>query len=323
MNESSDLILTEKLKECPACGGERYVELPLPGIAIGRDFFSHVMEDILLVRCLACGHVYQKIRPSGELLDQFYKTSSEYAPFGHGRDAIGIVADRLRLEFINRFTRRESSILDFGGGSGRFALSARDVGKKAAVVELSSIGRDQCAQIGIPAFSDIKSIPESDQYDVISIIHVLEHVGFPIETLTSLSEALPPNGGIYIEVPNLKSLRARIFPLIAKRCPNDCWFRAFPSHLHGFGKKSLLATLKKAGLQPLAWMTYGGGFEMKYTPPSIPAKVVSQSDCKNIYKKENRISVIKRLKAFVKFVLFEHLLLGENLCVYCVKSSSS
>ena len=322
MDDVCSGTLIEKLDCCPACGGREYRELTSPEIAIGREFFSDVLGRLLLVRCLRCSHVYQKTRPSEELLDLFYRTSSEYAPFGHGRDAIGAIADRLRLMFIDRFLP-VGGLLDFGGGGGRFASSAKGAGRDAAVVELSPIGREQCQGAGISAYANIADVPAAEQFEIISMIHVLEHVGDPIDTLRHVSEALPPRGGIYIEVPNLRSLRARVFPLIARRCPHDCWFRAFPSHLHGFDRKSLSEALRRAGLRAMGWTTYGGGFEIEHTQSYAPAQASRSAGASATDMRDVRAPFRERLKLLVKRVLFDRLLLGENLCVFCDKLSES
>jgi len=189
------------------------------------------------------------------------------------------------------------------------------------VVEPSPIGRAHCQRNGVTAYPNLESLPANHTYAVVSLIHVVEHVGFPVETLKALSGFLSHDGGIYVEVPNLRSLRARIFPFIRKYSPNDCWFRAFPSHLHGFCRRSLDKTIREAGFIPVGWSTYGGGFEVR-----------SRKACVGIHSGESFLPsvapvvgqsfVVSRLKSWMKRLLFGSLLLGENLCVYCVPHSA-
>jgi hypothetical protein len=308
-----DLSSLEILKSCPICDTPHFREIKLPDVIIGREYFGDVIHQLKLVRCRGCGHIYQKIRPSQNILDGFYKTSSEYNPFGNARDSIGSIADAVRLDFIKRYNDG-GTLLDFGGGGGRFAKSAVDSGIDAMVVELSPIGRKQCAARNIQSFPDIESV--SDHVDVVSIIHVLEHVPFPVDTLKSIVSDLNVNG-VYIEVPNLKSLRARVFPMIKNRCPNDSYFRAFPTHLHGFTQRSLDIAVKRAGMAVAGWMTYGGGFEIHNSNNSISVPSTPESSSIAVSANEHDSSRSGN-KKLMKHVLFRSLLLGENLCAFCV-----
>jgi len=147
---------TEILSECPVCGCPQFKALAIPDVIIGYDHFAGVMSDLLLVKCRVCGHIYQKVRPSEDLLNSFYVSSESYAPFGTDRDTIGAIADRIRMSFINKF-EDNFSLVDLGGGAGRFAKTLKTSGIEAVVVEMSPVGREQCSRIGVDAFATILS----------------------------------------------------------------------------------------------------------------------------------------------------------------------
>jgi 2-polyprenyl-3-methyl-5-hydroxy-6-metoxy-1,4-benzoquinol methylase len=46
-----------------------------------------------------------------------------------------------------------------------------------------------------------KEIPDME-FDVVSVIHVLEHIEDPVEFLISLHDSLKPDGKLFIEVPD-------------------------------------------------------------------------------------------------------------------------
>lgn len=64
-------------------------------------------------------------------------------------------------------------------------------------------------------FTDLK--PGS--FDVIFMNHVLEHIEEPVGLLESLRGLLAPQGRLFIEVPNVRSLRARLsMPTLSRKC---------------------------------------------------------------------------------------------------------
>ena len=107
-------------------------------------------------------------------------------------------------------------------------------------------------------FSDLR--PAS--FDVIVLNHVLEHIEEPLGLLRSLGNLLGPQGKLFIEVPNVRSARARLSHQIpSRKCGFDERYRAFPIHLWYFSPATLARLLRNAGLDLVLETTKGMGLE--------------------------------------------------------------
>ncbi len=82
-------------------------------------------------------------------------------------------------------------------------------------------------------------IEKKEQYDVISILNVLEHVIDPVLTLKELQKLLSPGGLLIILVPNDFSILQKSL-LADQKISRQFWIKT-PDHLNYFSKDSLIA----------------------------------------------------------------------------------
>jgi len=120
--------------------------------------------------------------------------------------------DRQRLALIGRLVPPPGRLLDAGAGRGRFVASARDAGYQASGVEPSLRGVQAAAEMGIELqHAGIEAAEVAlGSYDVVSLWHVLEHLGDPAAALERIGGWLRPGGVLLVGVPNLDSLQARL-----------------------------------------------------------------------------------------------------------------
>ncbi len=157
-------------------------------------------------------------RPDDDQLPKYYQSD---AYISHSNKSLTFI-DRA-YKIVRRFTlswkyklilkyseKGTASVLDFGCGTGSFLQKCRQHGIKISGVEPSETARQQAIR---DTGTEIVSTPNNltDQYDVITLWHVLEHVSNFNETLALLRSHLTENGTIFIAVPNLNSLDANIF----------------------------------------------------------------------------------------------------------------
>lgn len=109
-----------------------------------------------------------------------------------------------------KITSNAKSILDFGAGKSPYNAFFKSA-KTIETVDLHVAANYQM----------LNQIPESNKYDLILLIEVMEHLKNPIIVLESLTEYLAADGQILLSVP----LNARIHG-----APNDYW-RWTPSGL--------------------------------------------------------------------------------------------
>jgi SAM-dependent methyltransferase len=85
---------------------------------------------------------------------------------------------------------------------------------------------------------------QAGRADLITMLHVLEHVENPDEVLRACRSALSPQGRLIVEVPNARSISARISP--------STWLGWDPPNHHfHFGPQGLLRAAISAGLKPV------------------------------------------------------------------------
>ena len=107
-----------------------------------------------------------------------------------------------------------------------------------------------------------------EQFDVITVRHVLEHLRDPIDVLKRLARWLAPSGALYVSVPNMAAEHKR---------PHE---RFHFGHPHGFVPETLdLATLC-SGLEPDPRFTREGTTVVyrkttRPTPPAIAAPEIA------------------------------------------------
>jgi SAM-dependent methyltransferase len=261
------------VSRCPACDGERLDRVAPPGRWIGERVFAPFRDQLGLCRCKRCGLVFVNPRPTALLLDRFYQGDDYgcHLPRDNGETERRAAA---QLDVVAREVPHVRRFLDYGCGGGYLLRAALDRGWDAVGYDLGARAIDQCRAQGLPATSDLASLPRRT-FDAIYLSHVFEHVPEPGSMLRTLCELLAPNGRVMIEVPNVRSLRARmsVRPLSAWAGVDER-YRAFPIHLFYYSRTSLRAMLERYGLTVAAHTTTGLGLDElmfeadeEYAPP--------------------------------------------------------
>ena len=290
----------DTLSVCPLCRGH-WKSISAPPVAIGQEIFT---ETLGLARCRACKTRFVNPRPSAERLDRFYNSD------GYECHTVLNASDpHVRLDIVERL-RKPSSLCDFGCGSGELLRAAQKRGWDVCGIE-PGVPRKH---LEFDIYPDLSKM--SHQVDVVTMVHVLEHCPSPVDTLFQLRKALKPDGLIYIEVPNVNSLRARLGGSFLK----PLWthdperYLAFPIHLFYFHASSLRKLLTSQGYKILKIGTMGIGLEELFTakPQTVSNATSSASSSRN----GSRFQFAKNV---IKSGLYKSLL-GENLYVVATVS---
>jgi 2-polyprenyl-3-methyl-5-hydroxy-6-metoxy-1,4-benzoquinol methylase len=259
---------------CPACGQTTW-SVAFEGL---RDRLYNIPGEFAIWRCGSCGLLRLWPLPDdiAALYPQYY-----YSYAGAPSRAKGLrpviakyvrtvqtkVAWRahtlgLRLPgFVTNFPRLHSlafreltefappgiaSVLDVGCGAGDFLLGAQALGFEVRGVELNDsaakAARERgltCDGTGIAGLADI-----DEQFDLIRLSDVLEHLVDPVEALRAIAGRLSSRGVAIIGVPNVDGVMARV-------CGSDWFALEVPRHLWGFGRESLTIMLGQAGLRAI------------------------------------------------------------------------
>ena len=217
---------------CPVCSG------PLGRAATYRQDRWGVFS------CGECGHGVTIPAPEEQELQALYAQHTYFQERGMEAPAIR-PADRVRAEVLRRQLGGRT-LLDVGTGSGAFLAAAREVGYQVAGTEYSEVAAASAREnfgleLRVGSFSAAQFEP-GECFDVITMIHVLEHLGDPLEALALVRALLAPGGWAFIAVPNRMGLAARV-PGPVARAVHD-----LPYHLNHFTPVSLRRALEVTGL---------------------------------------------------------------------------
>lgn len=222
----------EAQRRCPICGGDT--------TAAFTSSRGHAVD-----RCDAadCGHLFvaEPEERQGVELEQW------------SAQQVAKSAESLKAEFSERndrlidywqqrgFLPAGGKLLDFGSSVGHIvqSLSARRPDLQIRCVEASAPSRAYLASVGLDVVESIDQV--DDRFDAALFVEVIEHVPDPVAVLTELGRRLKPGGRIFVTTP-CGELRN-----------GNHATRAYdqPEHIHFFTERSLQATCRAAGLQPI------------------------------------------------------------------------
>lgn len=245
----------QKHDRCPCCCSRRC-----------RPSFRKY--DIAHWECERCRFVFVNPYPPPDILHalyngSFYDSVREYVERPKAlanRDDNSMSVSLAYTQPLLDFARRRSvqgTWLDVGGGIGGFAAHVRKTFPRLTVflqeINDQSIrfARDQ---FQLPVVAE--SIPDlrarQAQFDVISLLGVLEHVSHPYEFLCDLTSILAPDGLLLLLIPRLSRLNRTISRGSAPAvCP--------PFHLSLFNSRNLVHLIRRAGAyRDKIWIRHNG-----------------------------------------------------------------
>jgi len=243
-----------------------------------RGFFD-------LYRCAGCGCIFQHPMPDPSTMSELYPPQYWWS----GNPRAGRAAERLlgRLEtayrefvlrdhvrFLKCCARRNGGgdklLLDIGCGSGTFLHLAglqgfvpHGMDTSARAVEVAS------KQYGYPVRHGAIGSPvwEDCRFDFITMFHVLEHLPDPAQGLQYAADLLKPAGTLILQVPNVRSIQARLF---GRR-----WYGLdVPRHTINYSPGALGLLLRESGLD----FRLVPQFSLRDNPASIASSLLPWLD---------------------------------------------
>ncbi|NIQ13747.1 MAG: methyltransferase domain-containing protein [Candidatus Dadabacteria bacterium] len=231
-------ISTEK---CYLCGTDTKVLY---------EFNLNPDKTYYILKCMDCNLMRTFPIPEKSEIKRFYSSKVRPSVFENGEVFNSRFLEKIKEIFIIRpmlnklyglfKNKRGPRLLDIGCSTGWITSIARNIGFNVKGLESNSksanIAREKYGLEIIEGF--IEDLDLDEKFDVIVMMHVLEHFTDPIDTLTKVNDLLSENGKLLIVVPNGESLGTEIF------MENYNW--NVPRHLSFFTKNSMNLILAKS-----------------------------------------------------------------------------
>jgi 2-polyprenyl-3-methyl-5-hydroxy-6-metoxy-1,4-benzoquinol methylase len=183
---------------------------------------------------------------------------------------------RLKLDYkyrnLTRPSTADSFLLDIGCGEGNFLKQAANSGWKTLGIDVDGIAIARARQRGLAVLEGgIEALTgRHDEFDVITMSHVIEHVHDPLTMLEASYRLLKPGGRLWIETPNIDSYSHARFGRFWRGLEA-------PRHLVIFNENSLRGALKHAGFIAIENLRRPSAFRNLYfSSQAIQSAVVGE-----------------------------------------------
>ena len=259
---------------CPLCGGRETLHLAsMPDFALGTPGLFP------LARCAGCGLVHQNPRMREDQIERAYPPHYHAhgrepnlarlwrkhraavvwrLTRRHGYRHLDPAAAGSRLERLTAplgaWWWRDAiditfppwigsgRLLDVGCATGVFLRQAREAGWSVAGIEIDPEAAARARSVTPDVFcgdtADAPFAPGS--FDVVTSLHVVEHLVDPVGALGRMIRWLAPGGLLIVEVPNVDGVGGRLF--------GRYWSGLdYPRHLVHFTPATMAAMVAKAG----------------------------------------------------------------------------
>lgn len=200
--------------------------------------------------CQECGTLFLYPQPDPERLARAYAThyygGEDNAKFNPSIEKLRERFAQNRARSLTKGLLPSARILDVGCGDGRLLRTMGAVGDyELHGIELPGKAAERVAGDGNIKLHlgtlDSCALPESS-FELITLVHVFEHLPNPASALVKLNRLLKPGGLLFISFPNGESLQASWF--------KGHWFHLDPPrHLTLVAPQSLINRLDEMGIK--------------------------------------------------------------------------
>ena len=222
------------INNCPICSGSNLLKK--------LDCIDHSTskKKFIIVSCETCDFTFTNPRPKDNALGEYYKSDMYISHTNNTRGLFNWMYQTVRKYAIGRKlnllkkTSKKKNHLDIGCGTGEFLNACKNAGYNTKGIEPSEIAREQAInnfKLSVSEDTNLGQFQEN-QFDSISMWHVLEHVQSLNKTIEEFNRILSKNGKVIIAVPNHKSWDAKYY--------REFWAGwDVPIHLWHFSKLSI------------------------------------------------------------------------------------
>ena len=208
-------------------------------------------ETFQIVECENCSFRFTADAPAQDKIGQYYKAEAYVSHTSSKKGFINTVYNWVRKRTLKKKealirkhnNQRHGTLLDIGSGTGHFLKQCSDKKWKAIGLEPDEDARKTAKELnGMVLQSTEKFFDLQQQFDTITMWHVLEHVHQLNEYFEKNYKLLKDEGHWFIAVPNCNSWDAQHY--------KEHWAAYdVPRHLYHFRKEDIDYLAKKHGFR--------------------------------------------------------------------------
>lgn len=158
-------------------------------------------------RACECGLYHHLWAMTEETLAEYYKNDYRSKKGSPEVTDFNVEEENVRADKIVRFIGAEinpRNALDIGCSTGMLMKRLQDLHRcKVTGVEPGDNFREYCRSLGLNVLSNIDCLNGNPKYDLITMIHVLEHLVEPMPFLEKVRGLMTEGGKLIVEVPVL------------------------------------------------------------------------------------------------------------------------
>lgn len=233
------------INECPICNGSK-----IKPVFQCKDYT--VTNKLFEIKeCTDCTFRFTSPRPTDRDLGQYYLSNDYISHSNEAKkltDKIYLLARNYTLGWKRKlidslnFEQPTKRLLDYGCGTGSFLNHMIQHGWTATGLEPSEQARQIAERLtGQKLISSLAEL-ENQEFDIITLWHVLEHVPLLHQTIDQLKGILATNGRLIVAVPNYKAHEEETFK-------NHWAGYDVPRHLWHFNQVTMAKLMTQHGLR--------------------------------------------------------------------------
>ena len=232
MQESSSYV---RESACNLCGDQQVTRVS------DRDRRGDALGTVV---CHGCGLVSHAKIPTEEEIVDYY--AGDYRADYHGqatpaahRVVRAFKVGKRRYQRLKSLVREGDRVFEVGAGLGGNLKPFEEAGHQASGIEpgesFQAFSR-QMLSVDVEN-KTLEDVPQQAAYDFVLLVHVIEHLREPKESLRQIHGLLRSGGRLYVECPNVGAPHA---------APNN---RFHYAHIYNFTHETLIAMAQAAGFR--------------------------------------------------------------------------
>jgi SAM-dependent methyltransferase len=234
--------------QCPVCGSS-----DIHPLLTAKDH-SVSGEEFVIWQCQSCTLRFTQDVPDESSIGPYYQSQDYISHSNTNKGLLNKLYQAVRKFTLGQksalvisHTTNKGRILDIGAGIGAFLNEMKGKGWDIEGIEPDYGARQQAKKlfaIDVKPAPELRTLPHNN-FDAITLWHVLEHVESLQDYVALLKQLLKKNGKIFIAVPNYTSLDADLY--------GNRWAAYdVPRHLYHFTPRSVDVLVQKHGMKIIA-----------------------------------------------------------------------